>query len=112
MTNFTNFLGTIFSSANLGDYDYLKSIVDFLDEIVIPTTIVLSIAAAVFSACIAFMIIKAESAEKAEEMKKRLFGIIITFVVVIVVVWILGLVLSNFSTIMETIRNIGSGLTA
>lgn len=110
MMNFLNVLGAIFSSNSLGDYEYLKSIVDFLDEIIIPLTVTLSVAAAVFSVCIAFLIIKAESADKASEMKKRLFALLITVVIVIAVVWIFGIVLSNFDTIMRTVRSIGDGL--
>ena len=56
------------------------------------------------------MIMKAESAEKATEMKKRLWGLIITVVIVIVAVWLLGWLLSNFNTIMTAIRSMGSGL--
>ena len=112
MTNFFNLLGGIFSDANLGDYEYLRSIVNFLDMIIIPLTVTLSVAAAVFSVCLAFLIIKAESAEKAEEMKKRLWGVIITVIIVLVFVWIFTWVLANFSTIMQTVRNIGAGLTA
>ena len=112
MSNSINLIGAIFSSANLGDYEYLKSIVDFLDMIIIPLTVTLSVAAAIFAVCLAFMIIKAESAEKAEEMKKRLWGIIIAAITIIALVWIFGIVLSNFSTIMSAIREMGSGLTA
>lgn len=112
MINFQSFLGAIFSSASLGDYDYLKSIVDFLDMIIVPLTVTLSVAAAIFAVCLAFMIIKAESAEKSEEMKKRLWGVIIAVIIIIIIVWIFGFVLSNFSSIMQTIRSLGSGLTA
>jgi len=70
----------------------------------------LTVAAAVFAIVLAFMIMKAESAEKATEMKKRLWGLIITVVIVIVAVWLLGWLLSNFNTIMTAIRSMGSGL--
>ncbi len=110
MSNFLNSLGAIFSSANLGDYQYLKSIVDFLDMIIIPLTVTLSVAGAVFAVVIAFMIIKAESADRADEMKRRLLGLIITVITVTAVVWIFGLFLSNFSSIMKVIRGLGEGI--
>lgn len=105
-----NMLGKIFSPDGLGQYQYLATIVEFLNEAIIPFTITLTVAAAVFAIVLAFMIMKAESAEKATEMKKRLWGLIITVVIVIAAVWLLGWLLSNFNTIMTAIRSMGSGL--
>lgn len=110
MSNFFNNLGAIFSSASLGDYQYLKSIVDFLDMIVIPLTITLVVSAALFSVVLAFLIIKAESAEKADEMKRRLFGLLIAVVIVTIIVWVFGYVLSNFAEIMKAVRGLGEGI--
>jgi len=92
-----------------GEYEYLNSIIKFLNNITFPVTVVLAVGAAVFGVVLAFLIIKAESAEKAQELKKRMWGLIISFIVLVACVWLLGFVLSNFDTIMSTIRSIGSG---
>ena len=105
-----NMLGEIFSTGGLGQYQYLATVVKFLNQAIIPFTITLTVAASVFAIVLAFMIMKAESADKATEMKKRLWGLIITVVIVIVAVWLLGWLLSNFNTIMTAIRSMGSGL--
>jgi len=99
-------LGTIFSTANLGEYSYLSGIVTFLDSIVIPATVTLLVAAAIMSIIIAVALAKADSPDKAEEMKKRLIGLFVTVIIVIFLIWVLGYVLSNFSTIMNTFRSI------
>ena len=81
-----NMLGEIFSTGGLGQYQYLATIVKFLNQAIIPFTITLTVAAAVFAIVLAFMIMKAESAEKATEMKKRLWGLIISLVVRLVII--------------------------
>ena len=44
------------------------------------------------------------------EMKKRLWGLIWTVVIVIASVWLLGWLLSKFNVIMSAIRSMGSAL--
>ena len=105
-----NFLGAIFDSSGLGQYEYLATVVKFLDMAVVPITITLVVAAGIFSAILGFLIIKAESADKASELKKRLLGLIWTVLIITASIWLLGLILSNFNTIMTTIRSMGSGL--
>lgn len=107
-----NMFGAIFSSASLGEYEYLKPVVEFLDMIVIPLTAILMVGAAILAICIGVGVAKADSSEKSNEMKKRLWGLMITVFVVIVLVWVLGLVLSNYATIMDYFRstfNFGAG---
>ena len=102
-------LGAIFN-ADLGQYQYLSTVVDFLNEAIIPFTITLTVAASVFAIVLGFLIMKAESADKATEMKKRLWGLIWTVVIVIASVWLLGWLLSKFNVIMSAIRSMGSAL--
>lgn len=97
-------IGSIFSTAGLGDYQYLEGIVNFLDMIVVPLTIILALTAIIMVVVIAVALAKADSGDKAQEMKRRLVGLIITCVVVIALVWVLGYVLSNYGTIMNFIR--------
>lgn len=107
----TNLLGGsgLFKTSGLGDYQYLEGIVTFLDDIVVPLTIVLLAGAALMSIIIGIAIAKADSGDKAQEMKKRLMGLIITCVVVVALVWALGYILSHYGEIMGGIRDIFSG---
>ena len=93
------------------DYEYLTGIVTFLNEIIVPLTVVLAISAAIMAVVFGTLIIKAEDAEKQKEMKKRLIGLMITVVTVTVVVWVFGFVISNFGTIMNAIRDAFNGAT-
>ena len=54
---------------------------------------------------IGIMIAKAEEADKAKEMKKRLLGLMVTVVCVTLFVWVFAYIISNFGTIMNFIRN-------
>lgn len=102
-----NLLGKMFDSAKLGgDYKYLAGIVDFLDLIVIPVTVTLAVAAGLMGVIITVALAKAETPEKIAEMKKRLMGLFITVIVVIVLIWVLGFVLSNFKTIADGFRDV------
>ena len=102
--------GAFFDTSNLGQYAYLKGVIDFLNNAVVPITITLSVAAGIFAAILGFMIVKAETADRADELKKRMWGLIWTVVIVIAFCWLLGFVLSNFNNIMTTIRSMGAGL--
>ena len=107
----SNLFGSIFSTANLGKYQYLHSIVTFLDGIVVPLTIVLLAAAAIMAIIIGVALAKADSGDKAQEMKKRLVGLIVTCFIVIALVWLLGFILSRYGEIMDFIRGVFSGDT-
>lgn len=96
--------GQIFPTNNLGEYGYLKSTIDFLNSIIIPATVVLVLCTAILIICLAFCIIKAESGDKANEMKKRMIGAMIAIVVITIAIWLLGWMLSSFSQIMSTLR--------
>jgi len=99
-----NLFGAIFPTDGLGEYAFLSTIVNFLNDAIMPFTITLICAAAVFAICIAFAIMKAESGEKANDMKKRLMGLFFTIITIVVAVWILGFILSNYATIINAIR--------
>lgn len=101
--NLSNLLGDYFQVPS-GEYKFLADIVTFLNQSIMPISITLMITAAIFGVVITFMIIKAESSEKAAEMRKRLFQLIITVVCVIVCVWILGFVLSSMDSIIGFFR--------
>ena len=103
-----NLLNSIFNAGNLNgsDYEYLVPIVEFLDGLVVPLTIILLVGAAILSICIGVAIAKADSSDKSKEMKKRLWGLMITVIVVIALIWVLGYVLSNYPTVIGTLRGV------
>ena len=109
-----NLLNAIFNAGALDgtDYAYLKPIVEFLNKLVVPLTITLLVGAAILAICIGVAIAKADSSDKSAEMKKRLWGLMITVVVVVVLCWVLGYILSNYATIMawfKTAFNFSAG---
>ncbi len=101
-------LGKIFDSASLknGNYKYLVGIVDFLDMVIIPVTVTLAVAAGLMGVIITVALAKAETPEKIAEMKKRLMGLFITVFIVLVLVWVLGFILSNFNEIADGFRSV------
>ena len=103
-----NLLNSIFSTGNLegSDYDYLVPIVEFLDGLVVPLTIILLAGAAILAICIGVAIAKADSSDKSSEMKKRLWGLMIAVVVIVALCWLLGYVLSNYPTIIGTLKSV------
>ncbi len=105
--NLFNLLGDYFQVPS-GDYKFLAEIVTFLNQAVLPITIVLTVAASVLSVVIGFCIMKAESSDKAKEMKKRLWGLIITVICVVGGVWLLGILLSGdtMTSIIDRFRGI------
>ena len=104
------FLGAIFSTDGLGEYQYLEPVVRFMNNIIVPATVVLAVAAAIMIVVFAWLIIKAEDGEKAKEMKKRMIGLMITFITITILIWLFGLVISNFGTIMTSIRSVFGSL--
>lgn len=103
-----NLLNAIFDAKSLSgsDYEYLMPIVEFLDRLVVPLTIILLVGAAIMAICIGVAIAKADSSDKSSEMKKRLRGLMITVVVVVALVWVLGYILSNYPTIIGKLRGL------
>ena len=76
-----NLLGDIFPTMT-GEYAYLNGIIGFLNQAIMPLTISLVVLGAVFSICLVFAIMKAETAESAENLKSRLKGLLITIIIV------------------------------
>ena len=103
-----NLINSIFNASNLNgsDYEYLVPIVEFLDGLVVPLTVILLVGAAILAICIGVAIAKADSSDKSAEMKKRLRGLMITVVVVIALTWLLGYVLSNYPTIIGSLKSV------
>lgn len=102
----------IFDSANLANTKYsgLKTIVDFLNEAIIPFTIVFAALCAMTLIFCMIAMAKAEDASTAQSLKGRFIGIIVTLLVIIAVVWIGGFIISNLPSILDGIRGTLGGV--
>ncbi len=110
MSALTNLLG-IFESAieKMGDtYSWLKPIVTFLDGLLIPLTIVVAVAGAIWVIILGVQLARAESADKAQEAKKRLINVAVAIVAAIVFIWLLTWFAANVGTIFQSNAITGS----
>lgn len=87
-----------------GKYKFLDGILTFMNNAIIPLTVSLAVLAGVFSLVLVFLIIKAETADRAEEYKKRLKGLLLTVLIVIAFVWVFSWLLANLDAIIAAIR--------
>ena len=89
--NIFNLLGGLFSvdDSKLGNFKWLGPIVNFLDSLIVPITIILAVAGAIWVIILGVQLAKAESADKASEAKKRLINVAVAIVAIIVFVWLL-----------------------
>ena len=86
--NIFNLLGGIFN-VQLSEYTWLQPIVNFLDSLIIPITIILAVAGATWVIILGVQLARAESADKAQEAKKRLINVAVAIVAIIIFIWLL-----------------------
>lgn len=92
--NLVNLVGGIFNIdrtyfTNAG-FDWLYPIVTFLESLLIPITIILAVAGAIWVIVLGVQLARAESADKASEAKKRLINVAVAIVAIIVFIWLLS----------------------
>lgn len=100
-----NLLGGPFSDAGSrlsGSFSWLAPIVSFLDQLLIPITIIVAVAGAIWVIILGVQLAKAESADKAQEAKKRLINVAVAMVAIIILIWLLTWFAANIGTIFET----------
>ena len=89
-----NLLGAIFnidkSTFEGYGYGWLYPIANFLTGLLIPITIILAIAGAIWVIILGVRLARAESADKATEAKKALLNVAVAIVAVIVFIWLLS----------------------
>ena len=88
------------------DYKGVAEIMKFLDKYLIPITIGLMALAIVLVIVVGVQMAKAENASKAEEAKKRLWGLAIGFASFIVAVWIGALIMNNIPEIVDGLKKV------
>lgn len=77
------------------DLSFLEPIVNALNVITIPVVALLATAGTIYSIILAVNMAKADSAEKRQAAKKRIVGVLITMVSVIVLLFLLRFILAN-----------------
>ena len=90
--NFLSMLGGIFNinETDFGSFSWLYPIATFLESLLVPVTIILAVAGAVWVIVLGVQLARAESADKAQEAKKRLINVAVAIVAVIVFIWVLS----------------------
>ena len=90
--NIFNLLGGIFgiTEADFGAFKWLYPIASFLESLIVPITIILAVAGAIWVIILGVQLARAESADKASEAKKRLINVAVAIVAIIVFIWLLS----------------------
>ena len=98
--NFFNLLGGIFDSVvqkppfTDAQWKWLGSIVKFMGDAIIPITIVILAVGVAWCIWLGIQLARAESADKAGEVKKRLINVAIAFVVTLIAIWIITMLMA------------------
>ena len=101
-----NLFGGPFSGVindNFGDkttLGWLKTIVEFIDNLIIPITIVVAIAGAVWIIVLGVKLARAETADKAKEAKGALIRVAVAIVASLVLIWLLVWLASELPTLI------------
>lgn len=80
---------------------WLKPIVAVLDQLIIPITIVVAIAGAIWIIILGVKLARAETADKAKEAKGALIRVAIAIVASLVLIWLLTWFATNITTLFN-----------
>lgn len=107
------FSGVIDSNFTSGAMQWLQPIVEVLDDLIIPITIIVAIAGAIWVIILGVKLARAETADKAQEAKKALINVAIAIVASLVVIWLLVWFASSVPALFDSkpIEGISSSFT-
>lgn len=90
---------------------WLKPIVAVLDQLIIPITIVVAIAGAIWIIILGVKLARAETADKAKEAKGALIRVAVAIVASLVLIWLLTWFAANITTLfnIKPFSNVSSG---
>ena len=88
-----------FNKAN--SVEWIKPIVEFLDRIIWPLTIIVAIVGAIWVIWLGIKMAKAEEASKQKEARKALINVAIAMLVTLIIVWLLTWFAANLSAIFD-----------
>ncbi len=90
----------ITSSTSWGTaFGWVKNIAVFLDGIIVPVTIIVSIVGAIWIIWLGVNLAKAEDATKQKDAKSKLINVVVAIIAVIVLIWLLTWFSSSAGTI-------------
>ena len=103
-----NFLGGPFKDAITGEgqvwdqvgLSWLQPVISALDNLIIPITIVVAIAGAIWVIILGVKLARAETADKAKEAKGALIRVAVAIVASLVLIWLLVWLASELPTII------------
>ncbi len=98
-------LSGIFNYHNVAGYEYLKPIINFLNQYIIPISVTLLVMGAFLAIFLGIAMARAEDSNKAADLKKRMWGVIVAVLVVLALIWLLGWLFSALPTIVSTFRD-------
>lgn len=102
--NLVNLMGALFDIDNIewGSFEWLAPIAKFLVSLIIPITIILAVAGAIWVIILGVQLARAESADKASEAKKRLINVAVAIVAIIVFIWLLSWFVTQVPSLFGT----------
>ena len=94
----------IFQGTTAAGYDWINTIIEFLNSAVIPMTITLLIAGALLIIFLSVLMVKAESSDDAKKYRKRIIGVGVTVFIVLILLYFIGFFLPRIPEIVQSIR--------
>ena len=92
--------------------DWIIPVLNFLDSIIVPITIIVAIAGAIWVIWLGIKLAKAEDAENQKKARKNLINVVVAILVSLIVFWVITWLAVVLSTQAEKNPIIGSDADA
>ena len=93
MYNLFSLLGGPFAKAieeiNKTNLEWIAPVLNFLDSIIVPITIIVAIAGAIWVIWLGIKLAKAEDAENQKKARKNLINVVVAILVSLIVFWVI-----------------------